>query len=108
MPRIFLSYSHESAEHTSAVVALAAQLRLAGIDAILDQYVQAPDMGWPRWMQEQIEGADYVLVVCTAAHPIRRAEIGSWAPVISKPFELAEFDAFLAAALNRSYGQRAG
>lgn len=52
--------------------------------------------------------ADMPLVVCTAAHPIRRAEIGSWAPVISKPFDLAEIDAFLAVARSRSYEQRAG
>jgi len=38
------------------------------------------------------------LVVCTAAHPTRQAEIGTWAPVISKPFKLTEIDAFLAAA----------
>jgi len=52
--------------------------------------------------------ADMPLVVCTAAHPIRRAEIGSWAPVISKPFDLVEIDAFLAVARSRSYGPRAG
>jgi len=53
--------------------------------------------------------ADIPLVVCTAAHPIRCAEIGSWAPVISKPFDLTEIDAFLAAATSsRSYGQHAG
>ncbi len=53
--------------------------------------------------------ADIPLVVCTAAHPIRCAEIGSWAPVISKPFDLTEIDAFLAAATrSRSYEQHAG
>ncbi len=52
--------------------------------------------------------ADIPLVVCTAAHPTRRAEIGNWAPVITKPFELAEIDAFLAATRRQSFGQRAG
>jgi len=42
--------------------------------------------------------ADVPLVVCTAAHPTRQAEIGTWAPVISKPFKLTEIEAFLAAA----------
>ncbi len=42
--------------------------------------------------------ADVPLVVWTAAHPTRQAEIGTWAPVISKPFKLTEIDAFLAAA----------
>lgn len=53
------------------------------------------------------------VLVCTAAQPIRQAEIGSWAPVVSKPFDLAEIDAFLEASarLHRrsdSCGERAG
>lgn len=38
------------------------------------------------------------VLVCTAAHPMRQAEIGAWAPVVSKPFDLAEIERFLAAA----------
>jgi two-component system, sensor histidine kinase and response regulator len=45
------------------------------------------------------------LVVCTAATPMRQAEIGAWAPVLSKPFELIEFEEFLAAAVRRDSGQ---
>ncbi|HEX7197678.1 MAG TPA: hypothetical protein VF364_12695, partial [Candidatus Limnocylindria bacterium] len=57
--------------------------------------------------------ADVPLLVCTAAHPMRQAEIGAWAPVVSKPFDLAEIDAFLRAAAARhhrsdSFSQRAG
>ena len=54
--------------------------------------------------------ADVPVLVCTAAHPMRRAEIGAWAPVVSKPFDLAEIEAFLSAAAarrgaNRSHGR---
>ncbi len=57
--------------------------------------------------------ADTPMLVCTAAHPIRQAEIGSWAPVVSKPFDLREIDAFLDAAARRrpqadDLGERAG
>jgi len=38
------------------------------------------------------------IVVCTAAHPMRQAEIGEWAPVLSKPFDLGEVERFLHAA----------
>jgi DNA-binding response OmpR family regulator len=38
------------------------------------------------------------LLVCTAAHPMRRAEIGAWAPVVAKPFDLVEIERFLDAA----------
>jgi hypothetical protein len=41
---------------------------------------------------------DVPVLVCTAAHPLRQAEIGAWAPVLSKPFELREFERFLRAA----------
>jgi DNA-binding response OmpR family regulator len=54
------------------------------------------------------------ILVCTAAHPMRQAEIGSWAPVISKPFDLADVERFLRSAFNGSHhgdqmgGQAAG
>ena len=41
---------------------------------------------------------DVPVLVCTAAHPLRQAEIGSWAPVLSKPFELGAIERFLRAA----------
>ena len=49
------------------------------------------------------------ILVCTAAHPMRQAEIGAWAPVISKPFDLGEVERFLHTAADaRSNGHRAG
>lgn len=53
------------------------------------------------------------LLVCTAAPLTRIAEIGSWAPVVSKPFELGEIEEFLAAAVRNdggghAYGRAAG
>jgi DNA-binding response OmpR family regulator len=50
-------------------------------------------------------------LVCTAAHPMRQAEIGAWAPVISKPFRLAALDRLLADAhpdARRARAHRAG
>jgi DNA-binding response OmpR family regulator len=57
--------------------------------------------------------ADVPILVCTAAHPMRQAEIGTWAPVVSKPFDVAQVEAFLAAAhrpqpRSDRYGQQAG
>jgi len=51
------------------------------------------------------------ILVCTAAHPMRQAEIGAWAPVISKPFDLGEVEHFLesvAGGRGRMGGQAAG
>jgi tetratricopeptide (TPR) repeat protein len=64
-PRVFISYSHDSREHMDAVLDLSNRLRAAGIDCHIDQYEESPSEGWPRWMVNQIEDADFVLVVCT-------------------------------------------
>jgi DNA-binding response OmpR family regulator len=47
---------------------------------------------------------DVPVVVCTAAQPMRQAEIGSWAPVIPKPFDLDQIETILDAAARRHRG----
>lgn len=47
---------------------------------------------------------DVPLLVCTAAHPMRQAEIGAWAPVVSKPFDIEEIERFLDAAAAHEQG----
>ncbi|MEW6279596.1 MAG: toll/interleukin-1 receptor domain-containing protein, partial [Candidatus Eremiobacterota bacterium] len=71
MPRVFISYVHESAEAKDQVRALADRLRADGVDAHLDQYEVPPPPSWPRWMMNQIETADHVLVVCSEAYARR-------------------------------------
>ena len=66
-----------------------------------------------RQLREDQRLAETPILVCTAAHPMRVAEIGAWAPVISKPFDLDEIEAFLATAARQHHGsgppsQRAG
>lgn len=46
------------------------------------------------------------LLVCTGAHAMRRAEIGAWAPVVSKPFDVVEMDRLLADAAGAADGGR--
>ncbi len=67
-PRVFISYSHDSAEHRDRVLDLASRLRDDGIDAMIDQYVQFPPEGWPNWCEAQIRRADFVLMVCTEVY----------------------------------------
>ena len=75
-PRVFISYSHDSAEHRDRVLELADRLRADGIDAVIDQYVQSPPEGWPGWCEAEIEKANFVLMVCTEIYlrRIRRKE----------------------------------
>jgi tetratricopeptide (TPR) repeat protein len=68
-PRVFISYSHDSPEHAQRVLAFSERLRDDGIDAQVDQYVNgAPDEGWPRWMLNELDKAEFVLVVCTETY----------------------------------------
>jgi hypothetical protein len=68
-PRVFISYSHDSTEHTKAVLALAQRLRQDGVDAWIDQYENGtPEEGWPRWMLNRLDWAETVLLVCTETY----------------------------------------
>src|SRR5262249_27518448 len=72
-PKVFISYSHDSADHEQRVLNLANRLHSDGIDATVDQYETSPREGWPVWMERQIRESDFVLVVCTPAY-LARAE----------------------------------
>jgi hypothetical protein len=73
IPKLFISYSHDSPEHQDRVRILADRLRADGIDAWVDQYAPAPAEGWPMWMEKQIRNADFVLLVCTETY-LQRVE----------------------------------
>jgi len=69
MGKVFISYSHDSSAHREKVLALSERLRADGIETLLDQYVNgSPPEGWPRWMLNQLDAADFVLVVCTETY----------------------------------------
>ena len=71
-PKVFISYSHDSLEHVRRVMGLAERLRRDGVDAQLDQYVAGtPARGWPRWMEDQLDAAQFVLVICTETYQRR-------------------------------------
>jgi hypothetical protein len=63
--KVFISYSYDSYEHKDRVLDLSDRLRNDGIDSCIDQYEDSPSEGWPWWMINQIESANFVLVVCT-------------------------------------------
>ena len=67
---VFISYSHDSPEHSARVLLLADSLRALGVDVELDQYHIRPPAGWPRWCEEQLreENSGFVLMICTKAY----------------------------------------
>jgi len=70
MTTVFVSYSHDSAEHNHRVLQFAEALRSHGIEASIDVDVVRPARGWPHWCEEQLrpENADFVLLICTTVY----------------------------------------
>src|SRR5690349_12707861 len=66
-PRVFISYSHDTPEHSRRVVTFAQALRDNGIDVELDQFHQDEILDWPRWCNEKTsrEESDFVVCLCT-------------------------------------------
>jgi SEFIR domain len=65
-PKVFISYSHDSTEHKELVLRFAQRLRKDGVDAQIDQFVGGrPREGWPRWMLDKLDWAEFVLLICT-------------------------------------------
>jgi len=65
---VFISYSHDNSDHVRSVLTLSNKLRSEGIDCVLDQYEACPPEGWPRWMDREINKAQFVLMICTQAY----------------------------------------
>ena len=69
MTKVFISYSHDSQAHRDFVRGVADQLRRDGLECVIDQYINGfPPEGWLRWMENQVEVADFVLIVCTETY----------------------------------------
>ena len=70
--KVFISYSHDSQAHRDFVRGIADQLCSHGLECVIDQYINGfPPEGWLRWMENEVETADFVLLVCTETY-IRR------------------------------------
>lgn len=74
-PRVFISYSHDSAEHKGWVLDFATTLRNRGIDAVLDQWDLKPGDDLPHFMETQLDSANYILMICTEKY-VEKANTG--------------------------------
>ena len=67
-PRVFISYSWESEDHKRWVRYLGERLCHAGIEARLDQWFVQPGDSFTAFMEQEVEAADFILVVCTPSY----------------------------------------
>jgi hypothetical protein len=72
MPKVFVSYSHDSEEHKKRVAAFVSRLRdKEGVSVVWDDdlaRVGGPDEGWARWCERQIVECEFVLACCTGKY----------------------------------------
>jgi hypothetical protein len=67
---VFISYSHDTPEHSQRVFHLANALWDQGVEVELDQFHVRPPHGWPHGCEEQLRPgkAAFVLVICTETY----------------------------------------
>lgn len=67
--RVFISYTHDSAEHQQFVLELTERLLEDGFNCILDFYLdEAPAEGWQAWLEAELVAADFTLVIGTPTY----------------------------------------
>ncbi|MCB1581432.1 MAG: toll/interleukin-1 receptor domain-containing protein [Xanthomonadales bacterium] len=68
IPKVFISYSHDSLEHKKWVNELGTRLRSNGVDAILDQWELQPGDDLPHFMETHLANSDRIIMVCTESY----------------------------------------
>lgn len=74
-PRVFISYSHDSAQHKEWVLSFATTLRQRGIDAVLDQWDLKPGNDLPHFMETELASSDFALMICSDRY-VEKANAG--------------------------------
>lgn len=74
-PRVFISYSHDSAPHKEWVLSFATTLRERGVDAVLDQWDLKPGNDLPHFMETELATCDYAIMICTQKY-VEKANAG--------------------------------
>lgn len=75
---VLVSYAHDPdvAGHKERALELAQSLRIRGVDALIDQFLEHDPPNWPRWMTDQIKAADFVLCLASPAYKVRFEQRG--------------------------------
>ncbi len=71
VPRVFISYAHDSDAHREQVRDLWIFLRANGIDARIDRVAAEQRQDWTLWMERHVAEADHILVVGSPAYKKR-------------------------------------
>jgi TIR domain-containing protein len=72
-PSVFVSYSHDSADHKRWVLEFAEELRRNGIDPIIDAWDLMTGDDVPKFMERGVRDSGRVLMICTEKGRAKRA-----------------------------------
>jgi hypothetical protein len=75
VPKVFISYSHDSFSHKKWILELATRMRNNGIDAIIDQWELQPGDDLPHFMETHLSKSDKIIMVCTEKY-VEKANAG--------------------------------
>lgn len=68
VPRVFVSYSHETVGHKDWVKQFATRLRENAVDTILDQWDLVPGEDLTTFMESNLKNCDFAILVCTTTY----------------------------------------
>jgi hypothetical protein len=71
VPRVFMSYSHDSQHHKNWVLQLATRLVNNGVDVLLDQWNLRFGSDLPHFMETGLTGAGRVLAICSEQYVLK-------------------------------------
>ena len=75
IPKVFISYSHDSPQHKRWVAETASKLVDNGVDVFLDQWDLGLGTDIPKYVERSVSEADRVLMICTEQY-VRKADEG--------------------------------
>lgn len=90
IPKVFISYSHDDQLHKKWVLDLATRLRSFGVDAILDQFRLGLGSDLSGFMEQGLEEADRVIMVCSEKY-VEKANAGKGGVGFEKMILTAEY-----------------
>jgi hypothetical protein len=74
VPRVFVTYAHDTPEHKALVERFATYLRgVIGLDVHLDSWYDNVRRDWSLWATQHLSEADFILVIASAEYK-RRAD----------------------------------
>ncbi len=73
VPRVFISYSHDSENHKAWVLNLSTRLRANGVDVVLDQWDVKLGSDIAKFIELGLSGSDRIIMICTE-HYVEKAD----------------------------------